>query len=118
MTKSEIASALRSCRKKVNLSGTKVIEKLRVSGVELSVKALYNWETGRSQPDFKAFMGLCDIYGIDTILSAFGYDSEATIVNHPQTYRDKLIDRILLLDENDCKVASAYIDGLFAYKRG
>jgi transcriptional regulator with XRE-family HTH domain len=118
MTKSEIASALRSCRKKVNLSGTKVIEKLKASGVVLSVKALYNWEKGRSQPDFNAFMGLCDIYGIDTILSAFGYDHKETAVSRPQIYQNELIERILLLDENDCKIVSAYIDGLSAHKRG
>jgi transcriptional regulator with XRE-family HTH domain len=117
MTKSEIAKNLRSYRQKANLTGTEVIAKLKSNGIVFTVKALYNWETGRSQPDCDTFMALCDIYGIENILSAFAYEKEDR-TTHPRTYKDELLDKINQLDEYSGKIVLAYIDGLLTDKRG
>jgi transcriptional regulator with XRE-family HTH domain len=118
MTKSEIAKTLRIYRQKANLTGTEVIKKLKARGIEFTDKAIYNWETGRSQPDCDTFLSLCDIYGIDNIMSAFEYKSEEAVGTRPRTYKDEVLGKIVLLDEINCKIVSAYIDGLLTDKRG
>jgi hypothetical protein len=57
-------------------------------------------------------MSLCDIYGIDNIMSAFGYENKEAVVTRPHTYKDEFLDKIVLLDEIKCKIVLAYIDGL------
>jgi transcriptional regulator with XRE-family HTH domain len=118
MTKAEIAKSLKSYRQKANLTGTEVMAKLKSKGIVYTVKAIYNWETGRSQPDCNTFMALCGIYGIENIMSAFGYENEEAVGARPRTYKDELLDKIVLLDEINCKIVSAYIDGLLTDKRG
>lgn len=112
MTKNEIAIALRNCRKKMKLTGPVVVQKLHDMGIDLTVKALYNWETARCQPDFQAFMGLCDIYGLDNVMQEFGYGQGREPGMICGALKQELLDKIMLLDEDDCKIVSAYVDGL------
>lgn len=112
MTKMEIAHALRNCRKKAKLKGPVVVQELNHMGITLTVKALYNWETARCQPDFQSFMGLCDIYGLDNILQEFGYEKEVKHEIACGVQKQELLDKVMCLNEEDCKIVSAYVDGL------
>lgn len=113
MTKSEIAELLRKYRQRSDMTGNEVIEKLKEKGIAYKVKALYNWEAGRSQPDCDTFIALCDIYGMKDILSVFGYKPGNDAADRQLTCKEELMKKIERLDETTCKIISAYIDGLF-----
>jgi transcriptional regulator with XRE-family HTH domain len=101
-SKEEIANVLKKYRHKSGLSTKEVTEKLSLQGINVSPKTLYGWEIGHSQPDANTLLLLCDIYDID--------------VRMPE--RAKLLDKIEQLEENDCKLVSAYIDGLMTERKG
>jgi transcriptional regulator with XRE-family HTH domain len=112
-SKEEIAKVLKDYRQKSGLTSKDVTVKLNLKGVTVSPKTLYGWESGHSQPDADTLLLLCDIYGIDDIMFAFGYgkkESRSTLIN--STEKSRLLDKVEQLDESSCKVVSAYIDGL------
>ena len=112
-SKEEIAKVLKESRKKTGLSAKGGIEKLSLHDIKVSPKTLYGWESGHSQPDADTFLLLCDIYGIEDIMLAFGYgktDRHPTDTKTPE--KAKLLNKVEQLSENNCKVVSAYIDGL------
>ena len=111
MNKTEIANNLRYYRRQSHLTGPEVIELLKEKGIIFSVKALYNWETGRSQPDCDTFIKLCDIYGIESIITAFGYVPGKSD-NKYKSHKTELLHKAHQLDDEKCKIVSAYIDGL------
>ncbi|MPN32031.1 hypothetical protein SDC9_179507 [bioreactor metagenome] len=111
MPQPNISKYLRFYRKKSNLKGPDVIKILDDKGIKISVKSLYNWETGRSQPDCDTFIKLCDIYGIKNIVPAFGFDL-ASNPNNFITYKSKLLEKINTLDDDCCKTVLAIIDEL------
>lgn len=112
-SKEEIAKVLKAYRQKTGLSAKKVIEKLSLHDIKVSPKTLYGWESGHSQPSADTLLLLCDIYGIDDILFAFGYNrTERQPIDTKKPEKAKLLIKVEQLDENNCKVVSAYIDGL------
>jgi transcriptional regulator with XRE-family HTH domain len=118
-SKEEIANVLKKYRHKSGLSTKEVTEKLSLQGINVSPKTLYGWEIGHSQPDANTLLLLCDIYDIDDIMLAFGYGKKERLpieVRMPE--RAKLLDKIEQLDENDCKLIAAYIDGLMTERKG
>ena len=118
-TKDEIAKVLKDYRQKTGLSATEVVKRLSLCDRTISPKTLYGWESGHSQPDADGLLLLCNIYGINDIMRAFGYSTPKicdTITTPPE--RTKLLDKIEWLDENNCKLISAYIDGLLAEPKG
>lgn len=68
-----IAETLKAKRHEAGLSVHQVADQLGKYGITLSIKTLYNYETGFRQPDADTLMALCEIYGITNILSTFGY---------------------------------------------
>lgn len=57
-----------------------------------SVKTIYSWESGNSQPSPDYFLKLCDLYRITDILAAFGYkEKEPAIENDDQLTPDEKI---------------------------
>jgi transcriptional regulator with XRE-family HTH domain len=118
-SKEKIAKALKDTRKKSGLSAKEVTEKLNLKDVTVSPKTLYGWESGHSQPSADTLLLLCDIYGIDDIMSAFGYGkTQSRTTEARTTEKAKLMDKIEQLDEKNCKVVSAYIDGLLTEPGG
>ena len=118
-SKEEIANVLKKYRHKSGLSTKEVTDRLGHNGIKVSPKTLYGWEIGHSQPDANTLLLLCDIYDIDDIMLAFGYDrSEKLPLEARMPERAKLLEKIEQLDENDCKVISAYIDGLLTKREG
>lgn len=114
-TKDEIAKVLKEYRKKTGLSATEVVNRLSLYDRTVSPKTLYGWESGHSQPDADSLLLLCNIYGINDIMRAFGYrtpEINETITTTPE--KAKLLDKLERLNEDNCKLISAYIDGLLA----
>ena len=118
-SKEEIAKVLKESRQRAGLSAKEVIEKLRLHDIKVSPKTLYGWESGHSQPNADTLLLLCDIYGIDDILRAFGYGkTEIGLTENKTPEKVKLLNKVEQLDENNCKVVYAYIDGLLTKPRG
>lgn len=118
-SKEEIAYVLKKYRHKSGLSTKEVTDRLGQHGIKLSPKTLYGWEIGHSQPDANTLLLLCDIYDIDDIMSAFGYGKKEKLpieVRMPE--RAKLLEKTEQLNETNCRVVSAYIDGLMTEHKG
>lgn len=112
-SKEEIARVLKTFRQKTGLSARDVTYQLSLYDIKVSPKTIYGWESGHSQPNADTFLMLCDIYGIDDIMLAFGYNTTKKDNSETRTpEKDKLLNKVELLDENNCKFISAYIDGL------
>ena len=77
MQKIEMGKTLRQAREQVSMPVQDVINRLSELGIEISDKALYNYEKGHRTPDVDTLMALCRIYGIEDILGVFGYNKEA-----------------------------------------
>lgn len=112
LTKQQIAEILKNLRKRSHFTGVQVAELLKSCGLDYTVKAIYNWETGRSQPDCETFLCLCDIYGVEDVLKTFNNHADVTEGVRLNDCRRSLESKIELLDEQGCCIAAAYIDGL------
>ena len=80
MEHSRIGEKLKQARIDAKLKVQDVSDMLKKSGYEkASVKTVYSWECGNSQPSPDYFLKLCDLYGIDDVLGVFGYKEKEPI---------------------------------------
>ncbi|MBR4702314.1 MAG: helix-turn-helix transcriptional regulator [Oscillospiraceae bacterium] len=70
-----IPSMLRKHRLDMKLTLEELSAKLSNRGIEVSAKTLNGYEKGVSYPNVNTFICLCDIFGIENILSEFGYSA-------------------------------------------
>lgn len=117
-TKEEIAKVLKESRQKTGLSGKEVTDRLSQHGINISPKTLYGWESGHSQPNADTLLLLCEIYGFEDIMRAFGYgDTQNRPTETKTPERDELHKKVDQLDENKCKLVSAYVEGILDESR-
>ena len=89
MRNPKIAQALKYYRKLNKLSVNDVSDILNENHFPTAPKTIYGWESGNAQPDADTLMVLCEIYQIQNVLEAFGYQepsetSEITLSEHEQ----------------------------------
>ena len=78
MRNPDIARMLKYYRKINNLSVKTVAADLEERmGNNISTKTIYGWENGISQPSADVLMHLCEIYEINDVLEAFGYENNS-----------------------------------------
>lgn len=77
MKNPKIALVLKQYRKHSDLTVLQVAELLAENGYQVAPKTIYGWESGATQPDADTLMFLCELYGIDDLLSTFGYRTKA-----------------------------------------
>lgn len=83
MEQPRIGERLKQARISAGLKVQDVSNILKKDGYEkASVKTVYSWESGNSQPSPDYFLKLCDLYGIDDVLGAFGYKKEEPIIKN------------------------------------
>jgi transcriptional regulator with XRE-family HTH domain len=112
-TKEEIAKVLKESRRKTGLSAKEVTDQLGLHGIKISPKTLYGWESGHTQPNADTLLLLCDIYGFEDIMRAFGYgNTQNRPTERKSPERDEAHRKVDQLDENKCKLVSAYIEGI------
>lgn len=78
MKNPRIGLMLKYYRKLRNMSVSDVAASLADNDINVAVKTIYGWESGKTQPDADTLLLLCDIYGIDNILDTFGYNTPDT----------------------------------------
>lgn len=69
MPAKEIGKTLKELREKANFTQKQAYEYIGVAQSTFS-----SWETGKAEPPTETLLKLCQLYKVDDILSAFGYD--------------------------------------------
>ena len=72
--KKSIGAILRECRNSAGFSVQEISALLTDKGYKASIKTIYSWETGNSQPSPDELLEMCDAYKVRDILKTFGYD--------------------------------------------
>lgn len=71
ITKKEVGSILKACRKKLHFSVDDSVAALKEENIIVAPKTIYSWESGNSMPGADTFLVLCKIYKINDIISVF-----------------------------------------------
>lgn len=72
MNTKNIGEILKKARKKANIKVADVSKILKDLGIEkTSIKTIYSWESGKTQPTPDIFLELCKLYNIQDILLEF-----------------------------------------------
>lgn len=69
-----IGETLKKYRNEAKMSVKQISELLTQKGFKASESTIYSWENENGQPTPGALLAMCKAYGIDDVLSAFGYD--------------------------------------------
>lgn len=97
----DIGKTLKECRASARMSVKQISDLLTLKGYKASESTIYSWENGNSQPTPGALLTMCRAYGIDDVLSAFGYDGYredgSLILN---MYEIEIIEKYRVLDEH------------------
>ena len=70
----DIGITLKNFRSAAKMSVKEISDILTNKGFKASESTIYSWENGNSQPTPGALLTMCTAYGINDVLSAFGYD--------------------------------------------
>ena len=70
----DIGNTLKECRSRAKISVKEISDLLTNKGYKASESTIYSWENGNSQPTPGALLTMCQAYGIDDVLSTFGYN--------------------------------------------
>ena len=90
----ELGIVLKDRRRTKSLTVKYVSNYLINKGFKASIKTIYSWECGNSEPAPAALLTLCEIYEIDNVLETFGYATTETLVPLPE-YSDEENDLIM-----------------------
>lgn len=97
----DIGKTLKECRASAKMSVKQISDLLTLKGYKASESTIYSWENGNSQPTPGALLTMCRAYGVDDVLSAFGYDGYkedgSLILN---MYEIEIIEKYRVLDEH------------------
>lgn len=75
MKNPNVAKTLKIYRRRNHLTVNDVVDYLaqNMNGRRYSVKTVYGWESGVSQPSADVLLHLCKLYKINDVLGAFGW---------------------------------------------
>lgn len=126
MSREQIAEVLKRYRLSRGLSVQQVCEWLAEKGHDVKQKTLYSYESGHRQPDADVLMRLCELYGIDNILGAFGYEPSLLAPNKEASsevtgMQKRLLDICSSLNGEGLSKIIEYAEDLAAsgkYKKG
>lgn len=91
----DIGKTLKECRTSAKMSVREISDLLTLEGYKASESTIYSWENGNSQPTPGALLTMCKAYGMEDVLSVFGYDG----------YKD---DGSLMLDMCEINIIEKY----------
>ena len=96
MAQKDLAKTLKELRLKAGLTQKQVYEYLGVPQSTFS-----SWEIGKAEPPTATTLKLCNLYGVDDILAAFGYDGKDENGNIVPTYSElQHIEKYRSLDDH------------------
>lgn len=75
MTKENIGKVLKNLRLNAGITPSEVTTRLKEYGINISDKTLYGYENGHSAPQINTLFRLCEVYGVDDVAAAFGFEN-------------------------------------------
>lgn len=112
----DIGKTLKKYRAASNISVKQISEILTEKGFKASEKTIYSWEADNSSPTPDALLVMCEVYGINDVLSAFGYDNKKTSEKPILTYSEtNLVEKYRALDDRGKETVDTILD--MEYKR-
>lgn len=115
----DIGKILKKYRTASNISVKQISDILTEKGFKASDKTIYSWETGNSSPTPDALLVMCEIYGINDVLSAFGYNNKKTSEKTVLTYfENNMIEKYRCLDNYGKELVNIIIDKEFERVEG
>ncbi len=90
-----IGNILKRLREERGLKGNDVVEKLKALGIEISVKTLYGYESGRNSTNADMFLALCQIYKCQNIMEVFSDSVDDVLFTNKEW---EMIERYRTLD--------------------
>lgn len=81
MKNPNVAKVLKVYRRKNHLTVNDVVDYLakNMNGKRYSIKTIYGWESGVSQPSADVLLYLCKLYKINDVLGTFGWNESEKI---------------------------------------
>ncbi len=79
-----IGDTLKRLREENGLKGNEVVERLKNLGIEISVKTLYGYESGRNSTNADMFLALCQIYKCQNIMEAFSNSDDDVLFTNKE----------------------------------
>lgn len=76
-----IGCILKRLREENGLKGNEVVERLKALGIEISVKTLYGYESGRNSTNADMFLALCKIYKCHNVMEVFSNSDDILFTN-------------------------------------
>lgn len=99
--KTRFSETLKELRIKAGYSQKDVYEKLGIPQSTFS-----SWETGKAEPSASMTLKLCDIYQVDDIMKAFGYEGASeepacVLISQCHAAAYEVVEMFLRLDDLD-----------------
>lgn len=92
-----IGDTLKKLREETGLKGNEVVERLKGLGIEISVKTLYGYESGRNSTNADMFLALCQIYKCQNIMEVFSNSSDDVLFTNKEW---EMIEKYRKLDSH------------------
>ena len=98
----DIGKTLKECRISSKMSVKDISDLLTQKGYKASESTIYSWENGNSQPTPGALLTMCKAYGVEDVLSTFGYegykdDYIALKRDEPNSNNEKVTEERIML---------------------
>lgn len=92
----KLGESLRRIRKEKKYSVEEISKYLIGKGYKASLKTIYSWELGNSEPSPEILLSLCELYKVNNILEEFGYQQVTPTVT---SYEFDYVQKIRTLDK-------------------
>ena len=101
MTDQDFCQKLREIRLFSGKSVPEVSDYLISQGIKAAPQTVYGWERGQSQPKPNTLLKMCEFYGVEDVLSAFGLNRDEPVKEiSPMDRLNAVIDN--LTEEQAC----------------
>ncbi len=90
-----IGDTLKKLREENGLTGNEVVQRLKHLGIEISVKTLYGYESGRNSTNADMFLALCQIYKCKNIMEVFSKSANDVLFTNKEW---EMIEKYRTLD--------------------
>ena len=100
---------LTKLRKRKHIKQSELAALLADRGISVTNQAISKWETGKTVPNAIQFLIICDIYGVEDVMSCFSNDQEEKLSRRKTAGREEMFSG---LNENGRKMVTELIQVL------
>ena len=100
---------LTKLRKRKHIKQSELAALLAERGISVTNQAISKWETGKIVPNAIQFLIICDIYGVEDVMSCFSNDQEGKLSRRKTAGHEEMFSG---LNENGRKMVTELIQVL------